>query len=253
MRFEHKVAIITGSSDGIGKATARLLAKEGAKVAINGRSVEKLEIAAREIGKVGQLPLIVAGDICLSETVDRLVQTTIDNWGRIDILVNNAGGGSPNWDFELLDEAEWASTIDRNLTSVFRCCHRVVPIMKQQQSGRIVNVSSLAGRRASILAGAQYAAAKAGAIGFTRHLAATFGADNIAVNAVAPGIITTERALKKWEKRSPAERAQILAAIPLGRLGTIDDIAEAIAFLASDAAAYITGATLDVNGGHFMG
>jgi len=251
-KFNDQVAIITGSSAGIGKATALLLAKEGATVVLNGRDEAKLITTAEEIKTIGNEPLIIVGDICSKETIEKLVTETTNQLGRIDILINNAGGGSLVTNFEEVTEVEWQQTIDKNLSSVFFLSQKVAAIMAKNQYGRIVNVSSVAGRTKSILAGIQYSAAKAGILGLTRHLAAILGENNITVNAVAPGITLTERITKKWQNRSVEEQEEILAKIPLKRLGKPEEVAEAIVFLASDSASYITGNTIDVNGGYFM-
>ena len=256
MRFDNKVAIISGSSDGIGKATALILAKEGANVVLNARGEEKLAIAAQEISQVGRTPLSVAGDICLNSTIDQIVKLTVEKFGRIDILVNNAGGSSTVRELSDITDEEWDATIVFNLKSVFRLCREVSKIMKSQNYGRIINLSSLAGQRIRCegsYPGLHYSAAKAGILGMTKNLACTVGVHNITVNAVSPGITTTDRVYKRWQNRSPEEQAKIIASIPLGRLGTAENVAEAIAFLASDSASYITGATIDVNGGYFMG
>lgn len=252
MRFKDKVAIITGASDGIGKATALLLAKEGGKVVINARNQERLQSAAEEITAIGASPITVTGDIGQQSTIDSLVEQTLSHHGRIDILINNAGGGTPIRTLEEITPAEWDLTLTSNLSSIFFCCQKVAAAMKQQRYGRMVNLTSLAGRSRSILAGPQYSASKAGVIGLTRHLAGMLGPFGVTVNAVAPGVTLTERIAKRWITLSTAEQNQILADIPLGRLAQPEEIAPAIAFLASDQAAYITGAVIDVNGGRLM-
>ncbi|MBR8829367.1 MAG: SDR family oxidoreductase [Gomphosphaeria aponina SAG 52.96 = DSM 107014] len=254
-KFQNKIAIITGSSAGIGKATALLLAKEGATVVLNGRDEAKLITTANEIKTIGNEPLIIVGDICSKETIKRIVTETSNKLGKIDILINNTGGSSPIKNLEEVTEIEWQQTIDKNLSSVFFLCQKVAPVMKKQQYGRIVNLASLAGRnirKESIFSGPQYSAAKAGVLGLTRYLALLLAEDNITVNAVAPGITLTKRVAKRWDSCSAEEQEKMLAGIPLKRLGKPEEVAEAIVFLASDSAAYITGATIDVNGGYFM-
>ncbi|MEQ8387020.1 MAG: SDR family NAD(P)-dependent oxidoreductase [Coleofasciculus sp. A1-SPW-01] len=252
MRFKNKIAVITGASSGIGKATATLLAKEGATVVLNARKEEQLEAVAAEIARNYTSPLVIRGDICEALTLDRLVQKPLEQFGRIDIWINNAGGGAPAKPLEQITMTEWNEILNRNLSSVFRCCQKVATVFKQQQYGRIVNVSSLAGRDKSLLAGVDYSASKAGLIGMTRHLAALLASDNITVNTVAPGATLTERIAQRWLTLSPEAQQKIIDTIPLGRLGKPEDIAPAIAFLASDEASYITGAVIDVNGGCFM-
>jgi NAD(P)-dependent dehydrogenase (short-subunit alcohol dehydrogenase family) len=252
MRFDGKVAIVTGSSDGIGKAAALILAREGGQVVLNARGRERLEAARVEVGRVGKPPLVVAGDVTQGAVVKQLVGETLQQFGRVDILVNNAGGGSHLRFLEEITEEDWDQVLDSNLKSAFQCCQAVVPTMKRQQSGRIVNVSSVAGRNVSRLSGPQYSSAKAGLLGLTRHLAQDLGPFGITVNAVAPGPTLVDRVAKKWALRSAEDRARILANIPLGRLAQPEEVATVIAFLASDDARYVTGVTIDVNGGSFM-
>jgi 3-oxoacyl-[acyl-carrier protein] reductase len=252
MRFDGKVAIVTGSSDGIGKAAALIFAAEGAQVVLNARGAERLERARAAVQAVGKPPLAVAGDASQAVVVERLAAETLRQFGRIDILVNNAGGGTSLRFLDEVTEEDWDYTINSNLKSAFLCCKAVASSMKAQRSGRIVNVSSVAGRNVSRLSGPQYSSAKAGMLGLTRHLAQDLGPFGITVNAVAPGPTLVDRVAKKWELRSPEDRARIVGNIPLGRLGRPEEVAAVIAFLASDGAAYVTGVTIDVNGGSFM-
>jgi 3-oxoacyl-[acyl-carrier protein] reductase len=187
-------------------------------------------------------------------SVEAMVRTVIDRHGRIDILVNNAGGGTsgrPMTSDETPD-ADWLDTIDLNLTSVFRTCKAVTPHMKSRRSGAIVTVASVAARQASNLSGIAYTAAKSGLAGLNRHLARELGPFGIRVNAVAPGIIASERVKAKFDTYADAERDAIHARIPLGRIGTVEEVASVAVFLSSPAASYIHGALIDVNGGMFM-
>jgi NAD(P)-dependent dehydrogenase (short-subunit alcohol dehydrogenase family) len=252
MRFLDKTAIITGASNGIGKALALRLTREGAQTVLNARRMEGLLAVQAEAGAAGKSPLIIAGDVTLMPTIDNLVNKSLADFGRIDIWINNVGGASPACDLENISEEDWDHSLDFNLKSAFLCCRAVAPVMKRQGYGRIVNVSSFAGRFRSRLGGPQYASAKAGMLGLTRQLAWDLGPFGITVNAVAPGISLTPRVQSKWDDRTQETQAQILDSIPLQRLAEPEEIAAAIAFLASDDASYITGVTLDVNGGSFM-
>jgi 3-oxoacyl-[acyl-carrier protein] reductase len=252
MRFLDKTVIITGASDGIGKALALRLTTEGAQTVLNARGLQGLLAVQSEAGSIGKCPLLIAGDVMLATTIDELVQKTLNDFGRIDAWVNNVGGASPACDLENITDEDWYQSLDFNLKSTFDCCRAVVPVMKKQSYGRIVNVSSFAGRSRSFLGGAQYASAKAGVLGLTRQLAWDLGDAGITVNAVASGICSTPRVQGKWVCRTAENQAQIINSIPLRRLAEPSEVAAAIAFLASDDASYITGVTLDVNGGSFM-
>jgi NAD(P)-dependent dehydrogenase (short-subunit alcohol dehydrogenase family) len=252
MRFDGKVAIITGSSDGIGKAAALIFGREGGQVVLNARGQDRLEAARAAVQAVGKPPLVVAGDVSQATVVQRVVGETLQHFGRVDILVNNAGGGTSLRFLEEVTADDWALTIDSNLKSAFLSCQAVAPAMKRQRYGRIVNVSSVAGRNVSRLSGPQYSSAKAGMLGLTRHLAQDLGSFGITVNAVAPGPTLVDRVARKWTLRSEEDRSHILGNIPLGRLAQPEEVAAVIAFLASDDASYVTGVTIDVNGGSFM-
>ena len=183
----------------------------------------------------------------------RLINETLGTFGTVDILVNNAGGGGPPWPLEQIDLDAWEREIRVNLTGAFLCSRAAIGEMKKKGWGRIINMSSQAGRSGSELAGLTYASAKAGILGFTRQLARQVAPYGILVNAVAPGVIMSgERIEKKWQERSEAERQEMLRAIPLGRIGTPEDVVPVVLFLASEGAGYITGAVIDVNGGRFM-
>jgi NAD(P)-dependent dehydrogenase (short-subunit alcohol dehydrogenase family) len=230
-----------------------ILAREGAQLILNGRSLERLRQVRDEVAKMGQRPWILPGDIGQRSVVAKVVKLGLDRFGRIDILINNAGGSTHGRLFDTITIKEWDQAQHANFTSAVWLCQAVIPIMKRQHYGRIVNNASLAGRHHAVLGGADYASAKAALIGLTRQLAWEFGPYGIAVNAVAASGTLTERISRRWAERPRAEQKRILESIPLRRLAQPDEVARVIAFLASDEASYVTGATLDVNGGSFMG
>lgn len=252
MILENKIALVTGASRGIGAAAAQILAQRGAKVALAARTVPDLEGVAAIIRQSGGEALVVSGSVLDVEQINNMVKKVIENWGRIDILVNNAGLGTPVSPVEEIREEDWDQTIALNLKSVFLVTRAVVPFMKKQRYGRIVNVSSYAGRNYSLISGPQYTSAKAGLLGFTKHLAAELGPFGICVNAVAPSIVLTARVQAKWAARSEEEQRRILERIPLRRLAQPEEVATVIAFLASDDASYVNGVCIDINGGSYM-
>lgn len=247
--FSGKTVIVTGASAGIGRALCHLLTTAGAQLVVNARNEVRLNDIAEDLSRIGKSPLVIAGDVSDESVVQRLADETAANFGRIDVLVNNAGGSTHQLPFEEIDNTRLMDTLRANLNAAFLLSRAVIPIMQQQSYGRIVNVSSLAGRQHSVLGAADYAAAKAGMLGLTRQLAWNVGPHGITVNAVAPGVTASERVAAKWDRQSSDYQSETLARIPLRRLGEPLEIARAIAFLASDHASYITGATLDVNGG----
>ncbi len=252
MRFQDRVALITGASKGIGRTTAQRLAREGGAVAVNGRDVEAVAAVVRGIEQEGGRALAAVGDVSQAADVTRIVEQTLAEFGVIDILVNNAGGGTMARWLDDLDEAGWTKSLQLNLTGTFLVTKAVVPHMRERRRGRIVMVASIAGRNMSRLSGPEYSAAKGGMLAFMRHIAVELGPYNVGVNAVAPGPTMVERVAKKWELRGAEEREKILRNIPLGRPAQPEEVAAAILFLASEDASYITGACLDVNGGSFM-
>jgi NAD(P)-dependent dehydrogenase (short-subunit alcohol dehydrogenase family) len=249
MQLDQKVVIITGAARGIGAAIAEACAREGARVAALDLDGAGAETVAKALRGRGAAALPLSCDVTRTPDIAAALEAVLARWGRVDVLVNNAGGFAVIRDTEDIAEAEWEAIMASNLTSVFLFCKAVLPIMKRQRYGRIVNLASVVGRAGAVRVTSHYAAAKAGVIGFTRHLALEVGADGITVNAVAPGTTATERVLKA---RTPEETARVAAAIPVRRLGEPREIADAVVFLASDAAAFINGATLDVNGGQVM-
>ena len=247
MHVDNKVALITGASRGIGRATALELAKAGAKIVVNyaGNAAAAQEVL-KAIQDMGGQAIAVQANIAVAAEVDELIQKTIDAFGSIDILVNNAGITRDTL-LMRMKEADWDAVLDTNLKGVFLCTKAVAKLMMKQRSGKIINMTSVVGLTGN--AGqANYAAAKAGVVGFTKSMAKELGSRGITVNAVAPGFIATDMT----EVLPDSVKEQMTTTIPLGRPGTPSDVAKAVLFLCSDAAAYITGQTLNVDGGMVM-
>ncbi len=241
MDLSNRVAIVTGSSRGIGRAIALKLAEVGATVVVNARG--EAEPVAAEIRAMNRDSLAIPADISLSSDVNRLVEETIAAYGKVDILVNNAGITRDQLVLRMSDE-DWDNVLNVNLKSVFLCTRAVLRHMIKQRWGRIISITSIVGITGN--AGqANYASAKAGMIGFTRTIAKEVASRGITANAVAPGFIETRMTQSLEEK----QRQELIKRIPLGYLGTPDDVAEAVAFLASEEARYITGQVLNVDGG----
>lgn len=247
MFLENKVALITGASRGIGKAVALELAAQGADIIINYVGPTDLaEETATEIKKLGRKAMIIEADVTDSVAINAMLEKIIAEFGRVDILINNAGITKDNLLMRMKEE-DWDAVLNINLKGIFNCTKATLKYMTKQKYGRIVSVSSVVGVMGN--AGqANYAASKAGAIGFTKSIAKEVASRNITANCVAPGFIDTDMTAKLPEK----VRAEMIASIPAKKLGTPHDVAKAIAFLASDYAEYITGQTLHVDGGMVM-
>jgi len=249
------VALVTGGSRGIGRAICVAFGAQGHTVVPVGRDTKALAETTRLVRAAGgQDSAGVTCDMHDAAAIEEMARTVIARHGRIDILVNNAGGGTSTRPMtaDETPDADWLDTLDLNLTSVFRTCKAVAPYMKSQRSGVIVSVASIASRQPSNLSGVAYTAAKSGLAGLNRHLAKELGPFGVRVNAVAPGIIGSERVQAKFGTYTEAERGAINARIPLGRIGTVEEVASVVAFLASPAASYVHGALIDINGGMFM-
>lgn len=244
IELNGKVALVTGASRGIGRAIAIRLAGQGAKVAVNYfKSAEQANEVVEEIRKNAGEALAVQGDVSKFDAAQTVIKATIDAFGRLDILVNNAGTTRDNL-LALMKEQDFDFVIENDLKSVFNCSKAVLRQMMKQRYGRIVNITSVAG-----IVGnpgqTNYSAAKAGIIGFTKAMAKEYASKNIYVNAVAPGYIPTDLT----NTLPPEIKAGIVKFVALQRFGTVEEVANAVAFLASDSASYITGQTLAVDGG----
>jgi 3-oxoacyl-[acyl-carrier protein] reductase len=247
MKLKDHVAIVTGAAGGIGKAIALIFVREGVKVVLVDVDRAKLETVKDEIVRGKGEAVAISCDITKSVDVAELVRQTYQIFGCIDILVNNAGiirRGT----IETVTEKDWDQVIAVNLKGTFNCCKAVVEIMKKQGYGKIINISSIAGKLGDITSAPGYGPSKAGVDALTKTLARQLAPYGINVNAVSPHAIETEMSAQWSEQR----RREIIASIPLGRLGKPEDVAEAALFLASDEASFITGEILDVNGGALM-
>ena len=244
MELEDRVAVVTGSSRGIGRAVAERFAAEGAVIVLNSRSAKDLEPVAASIEQRGGKALAIAADIGDRSQVQKLFAQVLEAHGRVDILVNNAGVHQvvPFLD---LTEQEWDRVMQVNLKGTFYCAQAAIPGMVKRAQGVIVNVSSVAARTGGKFPVHHYVAAKSAVIGLTRSLSNEFAPQGLRINCICPGIIATEMA------REIASAFE--SAIPMQRVGTPDEVAEMILFLASDRSSYMTGQTVDVNGGLFMG
>ncbi len=247
MRLGGYVSIVTGAARGIGLAIARRLATEGSTVVVADVNAAGAEEVARLLVEGGTSALPVVADITSEVDRARLITATIQAYGRIDVLVNNAGIMQRVALMDVTPEV-WNQTMAVNLDAAFFCSQAVLPVMREQGRGRIINIASMAARTGGQASPPHYATSKTGLVGMTRALARVVGIWGITVNAVAPGMIDTEMIADL----TPEQRKWWLQQIPLARLGTPEDVAAAVAFLASDDASYITGTTLDVNGGYYM-
>jgi 3-oxoacyl-[acyl-carrier protein] reductase len=267
LTLRGRIAVVTGSSSGIGRAIAVAFAGEGASVVLSGRSREKLGEAEKEIAAIGTPVISVAADVATAEGCKTLIDVAVERFGKVDILVNNAGGaGGPGGFMNLADE-HWQRAFDLNLMSAVRCSRLVIPQMQRQRWGRIINISSTSGHQPDTVV-CHYNAAKAGLINLSKTLANAFAADNILVNCVCPGLTRTP-AVEASARRRLVEDGRSIEGmsatdavnayfvprrpIPLGRIGDPEDLAGLVVFLCSEQASWITGTCIDVDGGWTKG
>ena len=250
IRFDNKVVLVTGSSSGIGKASAIEFARSGANVIVhyNSNKAGADEVVAK-IEALGKNAIAIGGDLSMKEEVDALVSGVINEFGKIDILINNAGTLIERRSIETMDEELWDKVMDVNLKSIYLCSKAVIPIMKKRAFGRIINLTSVAARNGGGPGAGHYSTAKAGILTFTKSLAKELAGTGILVNAVSPGVISTPF----HDKFSSTEAREMYANnTPLKREGTSEEVAYGILFLASEYASFILGETLEINGGLLM-
>lgn len=248
LALKNRVALITGAGQGMGRAVAETLARLGAAIVVNDINIEAAEKTAEALRTKGAQAITAPANVTNAAEVQAMVQKAIDTYGALHILVNNAGILYPTAVADISEE-EWDRVIDVNLKGTFLCSQAALTSMQNATWGRIINFSSTAGKNVSTVGGAHYTAAKAGILGFTRHLAKEVARYGITVNAVCPGLIDTEMV------RNTIDDARVRAyasSFPIPRLGEPQEVADLVGFLATDHAAYITGASLDINGGDLM-
>jgi 3-oxoacyl-[acyl-carrier protein] reductase len=246
LKLAGKVALVTGAAQGIGKAVALLLARNGADIVVWDINLEKAEETANEIQSIGRKALAVKGDVANWNDVERMVEVILEKFAKIDILVNNAGITRDKLILRMTEE-DWDAVLDVNLKGTFHCTKAVVRHMAKQRSGKIVNIASVVGEMGN--AGqANYSASKAGVIGLTKTIAREFAQRGLNINAIAPGYIETPMTEALPEKA----KEELKKLIPMERLGKPEDVAEAVLFLVSEESSYITGQVLNVNGGIYM-
>jgi 3-oxoacyl-[acyl-carrier protein] reductase len=248
MRLKDKVAVITGAAQGIGRATALAMGREGAKVVVADLQGEKAQSVANELRAMGAESLSVAVDVASESSVKQMAKATFERFGRVDVLTNVAGIYFPKKSVVDLSEEDWDRTIDINLGSNFLCCREFVPCMRGQKSGRIISIASGIGHY-GMRQFSHYAASKAAIIGFVKSIARELGPDGITVNAICPGSANTSM---PRQHRSEQEVMERLRSTPLPHVLEAEDIAGSILFLASDAAKFITGQSYDINCGNYM-
>lgn len=244
-RLEGKTAVITGAGQGMGRAFAEILVSNGAQVAVCDINLRTAQEVVCEIASAKGNAVAVGLDVSRPKSVSRMVDEVVNSLGYPDILINNAGVIRTS-SFDRITDEEWRYVLDANLDGVFYCCERVVPLMVERRYGKIVNVSSTAGKTSSTFGGVHYTASKTAVLGITRHLARELAPFNINVNAVCPGTIDTPMIRGNV---TPEQIRAGITKIPMGRLGRPEEVANLILFLVSDASSYITGASIDINGG----
>jgi len=246
MKLEGKVALVTGGAQGIGKSIAMLLAKEGANIAVVDVNLEKAEETAKEIEGLGRKAVAMKVDVSSMEDAENMVSDTVDKLGSLDVLVNNAGITRDALLLRMKEE-DWDSVLTVNLKGPFNCTKAAVKVMSKQRSGSIINIASIVGLMGN--AGqANYSASKGGLISFSKTVAREVASRGVRCNAVAPGFIATAMT----DVISDDVKKQLTDQIPMKTLGSADDVAESVLFLASDSSAYITGQVISVNGGMYM-
>jgi 3-oxoacyl-[acyl-carrier protein] reductase len=246
LKLAGRVALVTGAAQGIGKAVALLLARNGADIVVSDVNLEKAEETAKEIRSIGRKALAIKGDVANWNDVEQMMDVILEKFAKIDILVNNAGITRDKLILRMTEE-DWDAVLDVNLKGTFHCTKAVVRHMAKQRSGKIVNIASVVGEMGN--AGqANYSASKAGVIGLTKTIAREFAQRGININAIAPGYIETPMTEALPEKA----KEELKKLIPMERLGKPEDVAEAVLFLVSEESSYITGQVLNVNGGIYM-
>ena len=246
MTLKGKVAVVTGAAQGIGQAIAVSLAQEGADVAIADLDASRCQETVQSVEEAGAKSMAVSVNVGEWEQAKGMVDAVLKEWGKIDILVNNAGITRDGLLMRMKEE-DWNAVLQVNLTGTFYCAKAVLPSMSKQRNGRIVNIASIVGAIGNV-GQANYAASKAAVVGLTKTIAREYASRNVTVNAVAPGFIDTAMT----QQLSPEVKEALLNQIPAKRLGQASDVAEAVGFLCSDKAGYITGQVLHVNGGMYM-